>query len=464
MTRQSIFLAGRDGLVVMLSLGLTLSMLAPDAAARWAIRPTEVPVSRLVDNTQDYIKKNAKDPQGYYVLGRLHSMAFALGKDQENLQVAQPLGGAPLDEKGLPSFLPWQSVRNERRGELPELLTPAQLAHLEASVRNYRRAVEIGKAAKDPKDGAAGENAGQKEQRVRQQAKATLGLAWMLEEAANHAAAVTKGIKSPEFAKLPADQQKSLHQFAAGSGKWRDQSLDAYRLVIDQVGEQDRKGFGRGPGADSLMSMDAAQAIVRVLGGKEEKTDKDKAEIAKASELLAELRQKPRAVTPIIFPAERPQPLAELLAPQTTVTFDLDGDGLASRWPWVRPDTCLLVWDPQHNGQVQDGRQLFGSVTWWIFWDHGYQPLASLDNDRNGWLEGKELAGLAAWQDANSNGVSDPGEVTPLSERGIRRIAVRYETSSDGTLMNARGIERNDGRMLPTYDWVPRSIAGASRQ
>jgi len=76
----------------------------------------------------------------------------------------------------------------------------------------------------------------------------------------------------------------------------------------------------------------------------------------------------------------------------------------------------LLVWNPSRSGNIKCRAQLFGGYTWELFWKNGYEPLAVLDQNKDGSLRGSELAGLAAWNDRNSNGVSDPGEVVPLDK------------------------------------------------
>jgi hypothetical protein len=132
----------------------------------------------------------------------------------------------------------------------------------------------------------------------------------------------------------------------------------------------------------------------------------------------------------------------------------------------VNADAGFLVWDPENRQHIASCRQLFGSVTWWMFWRDGYQALAALDDDGNGWLEGKELQGIAIWRDTNGNGICDPGEVISLRDAGIVRIAVRAtgRTSSgnsggpSGTLFNPLGIQLRDGTSLPTYDWTPVSV------
>ncbi len=145
--------------------------------------------------------------------------------------------------------------------------------------------------------------------------------------------------------------------------------------------------------------------------------------------------------------------MRELLAPDVHVTFDLDGFG-SSVWTWLQPSTGILVWDPGHTGSIQSGLQLFGSVTWWMFWRDGFQALAALDDNHDGWLSGKELAGLAVWMDHNQNGKSDAGEVIPLADAGIVRIGVSASADASGMLTNPRGIEFIDERLTPSYDWI----------
>ena len=99
-----------------------------------------------------------------------------------------------------------------------------------------------------------------------------------------------------------------------------------------------------------------------------------------------------------------------------------------------------------------------GSVTWWIFWSNGYQPLGLLDDDRDGRLSGSELDGLGVWRDRNANGISEPEEVIPASEAGIASIATRFVRGD--VAMNPEGVILRDGSTRPTYDWVPVQMPG----
>jgi hypothetical protein len=115
------------------------------------------------------------------------------------------------------------------------------------------------------------------------------------------------------------------------------------------------------------------------------------------------------------------------------------------------------VHDPAATGKVTSGLQLFGNVSFWLFWETGYDALAALDDDGDSKLGGSELRGLALWHDANRNGLSDAGEVKPLGDYGIVSLSCRYErdrTHPDGIAYSPRGAAFRDGRTRPTFDLV----------
>jgi hypothetical protein len=97
-----------------------------------------------------------------------------------------------------------------------------------------------------------------------------------------------------------------------------------------------------------------------------------------------------------------------------------------------------------------------------MFFEDGYHALDALDDNRDGELSGNELKGLSLWFDRNSNGVSDPGEVVPIEKTGIAAISVRATSRSGDSPCNMAGLRMQDGRVLPTYDWVttPASTPG----
>jgi hypothetical protein len=162
----------------------------------------------------------------------------------------------------------------------------------------------------------------------------------------------------------------------------------------------------------------------------------------------------PGTVTPVVFSLTPGRHVADLLSSKQ-VPFDLDGTGRPQRYQWLRPDAALLVWDPKRSGRIASGHDFFGSVTWWIFSRSGYQALAALDDDHDGWLSGGELSGLALWFDRNGNGMSDPGEVIPIERTDVAALAVQPDGWETGMAMTGAGVRMKDGSTRPSWDWVP---------
>src|SRR5207244_2526964 len=100
------------------------------------------------------------------------------------------------------------------------------------------------------------------------------------------------------------------------------------------------------------------------------------------------------------------------------------------------------------------GVQLFGSVTFQMLWRDGYRALDALDDNRDGRLEGAELDGLAVWFDRNGDGVSQRDEVVPIELLGVKTISVSATGVTGESPMSAAGVTMQDGRVLPTYDWM----------
>lgn len=384
-----------------LAAAVLCSSLLP-AHAKWARITEDMPLERVVPNVQRYINQNSQDASGYYVLGRIHSVAWAQGSG--NIALVAPTG-----QEKLPGFARYESVLVH--GEEGKLTEDAR-KHLLESIWYYQAAVRL-----EPKN-----------------ALYQLGLGWMAEQAMKYSPGETGRI---------AYDWKSLAVQA-----------NTQAFALTRLADKDKNGFG--PAADSSISLEAAEALVRLLPPAT--TPALRAELAEYKSHIVTMSQKGRAVTPIIIPLQGENSLEALLSPGTTVNFDLGGTERGEKWDWVAPGTGILVWDPQRTGRVTSGRQLFGSATWWMFWKDGYQALNALDNDGNGQLEGSELAGLSIWRDANQNGVSDLGEVKPVAEWGIQALGVKSSQAlPDGSLVSSSGVRWSNGRVSASYDWLARS-------
>lgn len=134
--------------------------------------------------------------------------------------------------------------------------------------------------------------------------------------------------------------------------------------------------------------------------------------------------------------------------------FPLFADASKKVVVWKASDSKpLLVLDSDHTGKVSSRQQLFGEHfrggNKGKSWIDGYEALGSLDANSDGEVSGDELKPLALWFDANRDGISQTGEVRPLShpEVDVRKLfykgGIRNEKSFDIHL--ALGFERMRG-------------------
>ena len=121
--------------------------------------------------------------------------------------------------------------------------------------------------------------------------------------------------------------------------------------------------------------------------------------------------------------------------------FDNDGDGIRTATGWVGANDGLLVRDLNGNGIIDSGRELFGDQTRLADGSvsaDGFQSLASLDENGDGKVDAQDagFASLQVWRDANSNGITDAGELLSLADLGIVSFNVspteRYDEPADG--------------------------------
>jgi hypothetical protein len=388
---------------------LSLVLLVASAPAEWAAPDAKVPVARLVENLEQQLAAAPEDPHLLARVARVHSMVYALG----NVEV-------PVVGRGdNPKFTYYEQGLGypSARHSLDREAISARIGRLLEAIRLYEKATTL----------------------APEERYIWLGLGYCYDEM-SHASATLA---------WPADVDGApVAAIAALRKAWEDRAVAAYANAMGDAPRVSR-GFLVPP-----VELEAGRYLRAILEPRETLSREEKKLVAAAQRMEKQDGPRSRVVTPIIFPLDGVRPLESLLAPGTSVGFDLDGQSAGAKWPWVKGDTALLVWDPEGLGQIRSGRQLIGSVTWWLFWENGYTVLRALDDDHNGWLEGAELDGLAAWQDGNGNGVSDAGEVRPLSATGVRRLAVMASGSVEDMPMNNAGLEMADGRVLPTYDWI----------
>jgi hypothetical protein len=400
-------------LTIAASLSLTIAQAKP-------IMPMDAPIPRLLANVSEYVKQNPRDPNGFYTLGRIHYYAFA-APTRQTMPVTRY---SPEGDKGtLPSAVPFGNPGHipddSRKGEGKALSPAERKAHIQAAIRNLQQAIAL--VQKSPAD-------------TLQKGLAELTLACVYEEG-------------------KADASKT----------WREEAIRFYRLAYDRSLQSDNKRTNAPIfGIQTLVYHEAAQSYLRLVKQRGIRLD-EKKKVVEVETTARRLASLPRSnvVTPIVFPLDQARPLASLIAPQPQgMAFDLDGSARTGQRysAWPRKDTGILVWDPTHTGRITSGRQLFGSATWWIFWENGYRALQSLDDNGDGWLTGNELRSLGVWTDRSNNGKCEPDEVRPITEMGIAGLNARGSRPTREGWECKEGIRLQDGRILPTYDWLAETI------
>jgi hypothetical protein len=122
------------------------------------------------------------------------------------------------------------------------------------------------------------------------------------------------------------------------------------------------------------------------------------------------------------------------------VRFDLNADGHRElvAWTVVGGDTAFLALDRNHDGQITDGRELFGNVTEQPPTDvpNGFEALAVFDDPNaggngDGFItpDDSVFSALRLWVDRNHDGATQADELLTLLQGGVTRISLHYRES-----------------------------------
>ncbi|MFO0825433.1 MAG: tetratricopeptide repeat protein [Gemmataceae bacterium] len=256
-----------------------------------------------------------------------------------------------------------------------------------------------------------------------------------------------------EAVKLAPDDQRAQlgYGWLLSQTDKKADAIAVLRKVTEKAWEKEKDLKTLGLGGHTITG-EGGEYLVALLD-----PEKDKAEIATLKERVAKMKDLPRPITPIAVPLRAGLTATDLEDRNASVAFDADGTGLPKKWTWTTKDAAWLVHDPKRTGKVTSALQMFGNVTFWLFWETGYHALAALDDNRDGQLTGAELEGLSLWHDANSNGIAEPGEVKSLPEWGIVSLSCHFERDGkhpDRIAFSKPGVTFKDGSTRPTFDLV----------
>jgi hypothetical protein len=413
-------------------LALLTLWLSPQCRALYMqIDIEKVPIERILENLQSKLKLQPDSFDLHYQLARVHAMAaYSEAKELPVYKSYKGFAGRVMyseggGDNGTPIEWGFRNDRAERPkgSDIGKNLSLA-LKHYEAALLLMRKSSDI-------------DNIGGSVRRVQ------LGYAWCLEMSGLR----TQALDMYRQTFCASWQLEISHDFDIQG--WKSGKLLKLSDLkpIDEPAAEKRGQIFRSIGPGICFSEESINYMLRLLDKR-----KDAMEIGVLNYHRKHLSTMGRMVTPILIPLVD-TPFETLINPDAGVAFDLDGSGLARHWGWITPKAAWLVFDGKQTGQITSGLQMFGSVTFWIFWRDGYQALGSLDANGDGLLNGTELNGLALWQDINGNGISEPGEVKPIATYGIEQLSCRGEAADPGLRLSRQGVRFKDGSFRPTYDW-----------
>jgi hypothetical protein len=114
-----------------------------------------------------------------------------------------------------------------------------------------------------------------------------------------------------------------------------------------------------------------------------------------------------------------------------TFQFDLKADGQSENLPLLGSTSAFLALDKNHDGQVNDGSELFGPTT-----GSGFSQLAQYDSDQNGWIDENDpvYSDLRLWQPSSDG----KGQLATLAEKNVGAICLQ-STSTPFTYKDSAG-------------------------
>ena len=135
----------------------------------------------------------------------------------------------------------------------------------------------------------------------------------------------------------------------------------------------------------------------------------------------------------------------ETLSVDEGIIFDIDADGSVDHTGWVGKNDGLLVRDLNGDGMINDATELFGEHT--LLADgtkaqDGYAALAALDSNGDGLINAADdtFTELQVWVDANSDGITQAGELLSLQQAGVSEITLTYQHSNIDSNGNTIGM------------------------
>ncbi|MBF0622121.1 MAG: tandem-95 repeat protein, partial [Magnetococcales bacterium] len=223
----------------------------------------------------------------------------------------------------------------------------------------------------------------------------------------------------------------SIKFYADGSfqSEWTTASTSALTIAPNGLwlgGDQDSLGGGFATNQQYTGQMDEVRIYNRALSATE----------------VANTVSMPMAADPIVFDLNG-DGINLVSTEGLDNDFDMVPENAMRAKVWAGPDDGYLVMDKDGDGQINDITEML-SEFFTAGHDSGLSALSTLDDNGDQVINAGDGAfdSLMIWQDLDSDGVTDPGELKPLNAHGIESINLDAETVNftvDGATVLSEG-------------------------
>ncbi|MCZ6104387.1 hypothetical protein [Campylobacter ureolyticus] len=156
---------------------------------------------------------------------------------------------------------------------------------------------------------------------------------------------------------------------------------------------------------------------------------------------------------PLVLDLNKDNKISITSSKDSNVYFNHTNDGVNIKTSWIGKEDGILVIDKNGNGIIDNGNELFGNFTTKNNGDmanNGFEALK--DYDTNGDLiidyRDDKFSELRVWQDLNSDGISNKGELKTLKELGIKSLNLKYKDNKQikDSIAQISSYETLDGK------------------
>ncbi|HEY6137503.1 MAG TPA: hypothetical protein VI670_07025 [Thermoanaerobaculia bacterium] len=123
----------------------------------------------------------------------------------------------------------------------------------------------------------------------------------------------------------------------------------------------------------------------------------------------------------------------QLAGAESPVEFDIAASGTPIRIGWTEAgaDEAFLCLDRNHNGEIDDGSELFGTATrlnGGARAPNGFEALAEYDDNHDGVIDAQDQvwSQLLLWRDLNHDGISQLSELSSITLSEVKAIGLDY--------------------------------------